>query len=53
MFDLILYLIASSFSSFNLMSSTGLLFIAFTMFSYGHLIPDLSRTFYHEWGVEF
>ena len=33
------------FSIFSLMLATGLLFIDFTIFRYGPLIPDLSNTF--------
>ena len=36
---------ASSFSPFNLMLATGLLYIAFIIFRYGSQIPDLSKTF--------
>jgi hypothetical protein len=35
----------SSFCPFNLKLANGLLFIAFTMFRYGHSIPDLSKNF--------
>jgi hypothetical protein len=41
--------IASSFFPFSWMLATGLLYIAFTMFSYGLWIPDISKTFTLMW----
>ena len=37
--------IASSFSPFSLMLTTGLLYITFITFRYGRWLPDISKTF--------
>ncbi|ERE85288.1 hypothetical protein H671_2g5334 [Cricetulus griseus] len=44
-FFLILEELLLSFSPFSLMLAVGLLYIAFIMFSYVPVIPDISKTF--------